>query len=99
VRVRGWIGGDDFTFVRAAVLAGGGIGLLPQIICADDESAGRLVRVLPDHESRGGAFHLIYPSAHHVPARVAVFRDFVVDWFDARRAKCEKAKAKAKNAT
>jgi DNA-binding transcriptional LysR family regulator len=79
VPVRGSAGGDDFAFVRAIVHAGGGIGLLPHINCAADETSGRLVRVLPELHARGASLYLLYPSTKNVPARVTAFRDFVVD--------------------
>src|SRR5262249_20974856 len=63
VAVRGRIGGDDFTFVRAMVVSGGGIGLLPHVNCATDEVSGRLVRVLPDYHARGASLYVVYPSA------------------------------------
>lgn len=78
------IGGDDFGCLRAAVLAGGGIALMPRIVCAKDEAAGRLVRVLPGFVAKGAELFVLYPSAAHVPARVAAFRDSVVAAFDAR---------------
>ena len=81
VPVRGRIGGDDFTFVRAMVVAGAGIGMLPHINCAADEAAGRLVRVLPDHHARGASLYVVYPSAKNVPARVTAFRDFLIAAF------------------
>ncbi len=83
VPVRGRIGGDDFIFVRAMVLGGGGIGLLPAINCAADEASGRLVRVLPDYRARGASLYIVYPSAKNVPPRVTAFRDFVVEAFSA----------------
>jgi DNA-binding transcriptional LysR family regulator len=79
------MGGDDFGYVRGAVLAGGGIALLPCLVCAKDEAAGRLVRVLPRFEAKGANLYVLYPSAAHVPARVTAFRDFVAAAFDARR--------------
>lgn len=81
VPVRGRIGGDDFIFVRAMVVAGGGIGMLPHINCAADEASGRLVRVLPDYHARGASLYVVYPSTKNVPARVTAFRDFVVAAF------------------
>ncbi len=75
--VRGRIGCDDFSFVRAAVLAGGGIGVMPRLIANQDLAAGRMVRVLPRYEMRGGGLFVVYPSARQVPARVAAFRDFM----------------------
>ncbi len=84
VPVRGRIGGDDFTFVRAMVVAGAGIGILPHINCAADEASGRLVRILPEYHARGATLYIVYPSARGVPARVTAFRDFVVEAFAAR---------------
>lgn len=83
VEVRGRIGGDDFTFVRAIVVAGGGIGVLPHINCGAEEASGRLVRVLPEYHARGASLYIVYPSTRNVPARVSAFRDFVIEAFDA----------------
>jgi DNA-binding transcriptional LysR family regulator len=80
--VRARLAGDDFGYVRAAVLAGGGIALMPRLVCAKDEAAGRLVRVLPRFGARGAVLYVVYPSAAHVPARVSAFRDFVAAAFD-----------------
>lgn len=81
--VRGRFGGDDFSFVRAIVLAGGGIGAMPHINCAADEASGRLVRVLPAVHLRGATLYIVYPSAKQLPTRVTAFRDFVVEAFRA----------------
>jgi DNA-binding transcriptional LysR family regulator len=96
VDLHGRIGGDDFTFVRAAIAAGGGIGLLPRIVGAPDEASGRLVRVLPRLEiGAPAALYVVYPSASQVPARVTAFRDFVIESFAARVAQCEEAERAA----
>lgn len=81
--VRGRINGDDLGFVRAMLVSGAGIGLLPQITCAPDEASGRLVRVLPAFQARGATLYVMYPSAKQVPARVTAFRDFVSEAFAA----------------
>jgi DNA-binding transcriptional LysR family regulator len=91
VRARGRVSGDDFMFVREAVLAGGGIGLLPQLVCAPDEQSGRLVRVLPDVRAEGASLYVVYPSAKQVPSRVTAFRDFLAEALAARVAKCKAA--------
>ncbi len=89
VPVRGRIGGDDLGFVRAMVLAGAGVGILPHLNAAADEASGRLVRVLPDYHARGASLYLVYPSSQNLPARVTAFRDFVSEafasWEKARR--------------
>jgi DNA-binding transcriptional LysR family regulator len=81
--IRGRTGGDDFSFIRALIIAGGGIGILPHINSAADEASGRLVRVLPDYHLRGASLYLLYPSTRNIPTRVTAFRDFVVEAFDA----------------
>jgi DNA-binding transcriptional LysR family regulator len=83
INVRGRIGGDDQSFARAMVIAGGGIGLLPQINCAADEASGRLVRVLPGFSAGSASLYVVYPSTKQVPARVTAFRDFVSEAFTA----------------
>ena len=88
--VQGRIGGDDLSFLRAIVLAGGGVGLLPRINCAADEAAGRLVRVLPSLRARGATLYLLHPPANNVPARVAAFRDYVVEAFTSWRTGAER---------
>jgi DNA-binding transcriptional LysR family regulator len=75
------MGGDDFSWVRAAALAGGGVALMPRIVCAKDEAAGRLVRVLPRYSAQGATLHVVYPSAAHVPARVTAFSEFIAAAF------------------
>ncbi len=85
VEVRGVMGGDDFGFVRAATAAGGGVALLPRLVCVKDEAAGRLVRVMPGLWAQGAALYVLHPSAAHVPARVTAFRDFVVAAFEKSR--------------
>jgi DNA-binding transcriptional LysR family regulator len=89
VPVRGRIGGDDFSFVRAMVAAGGGIGILSHINCAADEASGRLVRVLPDYHARGASLYVVYPSRKNVPARVTAFRDFLVEAFASWTSTCD----------
>lgn len=68
---------DDFSFVRATLVAGGGIGLIPRMIAASEVAAGRLLRVLPEFGVNGAALYVIYPSARQVPTKVTVFRDFL----------------------
>ncbi len=82
VQVRARLGGDDFGYVRAATLAGGGVALMPRLMSAKDEAAGRLVRVLPSYAAKGAVLYVLVPSASQVPARVAAFRDFVAAAFD-----------------
>ena len=78
---RGRISGDDHAFIRSVVLAGAGIALIPRILAAEDVAAGRLVRVLPLYVKRGSALHVVYAAGARVPAKIAAFRDFMVEAF------------------
>jgi DNA-binding transcriptional LysR family regulator len=79
VTLTGRIGGRDFSFVRAALRAGAGIGQLPAFMTTEDVAEGRLVRVLPGFGRSGGALYVVYPAARHVPRKVKAFRDFVLE--------------------
>jgi DNA-binding transcriptional LysR family regulator len=68
---------DDFGYVRATVVAGGGIGLIPRMLAASELASGRLVRVLPEYGVSGAPLHVIYASTRQVPTKVSAFRDFL----------------------
>jgi DNA-binding transcriptional LysR family regulator len=89
--VQGHVGGDDITFVRAIVLAGGGIGLLPSLNCSADVAAGRLERVLPTLHARGATLHLLHPQTRTPSARLTAFRDYVVEAFATGRARARRS--------
>ncbi len=72
---------NEFGFLRSMLVAGAGIGLLPQSHAAQDVADGRLVRVLPGWSHVIGALYLIYPTARQLPRKVAAFRDFLVEAF------------------
>lgn len=74
---------DDFSFIRAALHAGAGIGLLPTHLVHEDLAAGTLVRVLPRFTTMRGTLYLLYPAARPVPRKVTIFRDFVLEWLQA----------------
>jgi DNA-binding transcriptional LysR family regulator len=77
----GRIAGDDFLFVREAVIAGAGIGLMPRLICARAIEEGDLLQVLEPWAAQGSSLAVVYPSSRHVPAKVTAFRDFVLRQF------------------
>lgn len=81
VSVRGPIEADELGFVHAAVVAGAGVGLLPTFLCATDchaDKAKRTVRVLPHHTVPASPINVVVPSTRQEPARVTVFREFLV---------------------
>jgi DNA-binding transcriptional LysR family regulator len=90
VEPRGAIAADDVSFIKKAVMAGGGLALLPRFICAREEYAGKLVRVLPDWRLSGAVLHVVYPSARYVPQRVVVFRDYLIQELGKIATRCAK---------
>ncbi len=78
VTVRGPVAGDDFFFLREAVLAGAGIGLLPALQCEQDLARGRLVRVLSAYTGPAAPLHIVWPASRHVPRRVVLVREWLV---------------------
>jgi len=91
VAVRASISADDISFLKKAVLAGGGIALLPLFLVPREEQSGKLVRVLPDWRFTGSMLHVVYPSARYVPQRVVAFRDYLVRELGKIGSRCEQA--------
>ena len=78
VTVQGSVCADDYGFVLRAVLAGSGIGLVPQFLTADDVRKKRLVRVFEDVGVDSGGLHLVYPASRHLSAAARAFIDFTL---------------------
>lgn len=77
----GRLGGNEFSFVRSMLRAGAGVGPLPGFFAAMDVTDGRLVRVLPEWSWGSGSIFIVYPGARHIPKKVTVFRDFLIEAF------------------
>jgi DNA-binding transcriptional LysR family regulator len=84
VGTQGRIVTDDLLFVREAVRAGAGLGLLPTFVAEPEVLAGRLVRVLPRFERSAGHLHIVTPASKHVPRKVTAFRDLVLELLRSR---------------
>jgi DNA-binding transcriptional LysR family regulator len=84
VGTHGRIVTDDLLFVREAVRAGAGLGLLPTFVAEPEVLAGRLVRVLPRFERSAGHLHIVTPASKHVPRKVTAFRDLVLELLRSR---------------
>lgn len=75
--------GDDFFFIREALRAGAGIGMLPVFLAREALRTGALVRVLPQWSETRGMLSLVYPQTRHPPPKLEAFRDFLVGWLAA----------------
>ncbi|HYQ15549.1 MAG TPA: substrate binding domain-containing protein, partial [Polyangiaceae bacterium] len=82
IEVRGRVNVDEMLFVRQAVGAGLGVGLLPTIVIATCARVGALEpieRVLPEYTMSGADVLVATPSGPKRPRRVTILRDFLVE--------------------
>ena len=69
---------DTARGIHAAVLAGLGLGILPDFMAGEDIEEKRLIRVLPDWRLPGGGIHAVFASSRLRPSRVSAFVDMLV---------------------
>ena len=67
--------------IREAAIAGAGLVYLPSFVVADAVARGDLEIVLAGHEREPIAMHAVFPASQHVPTRVRLFIDFLVEEF------------------
>jgi DNA-binding transcriptional LysR family regulator len=72
---------NETAVLRRAVLAGGGIAMLPTYFVGDDLASGRLVRVLPELEPETLGIHAIFLSRQHQPLALRLLVDFLAARF------------------
>jgi DNA-binding transcriptional LysR family regulator len=77
--LRGRLGGNDFFFVREAIVAGAGIGPLPWFVASRDVEAGRLQRVLPNLRMKSASVYWLEAPARPAPRKLEVLREFVLE--------------------
>ena len=63
---------------------GQGIAYLPAFAVQRELAAGQLVSLLDEHTQARTAFWLLWPASRHLPPRLRVFIDFLVEQFDQR---------------
>jgi len=78
VEVSGAVAGDHLGFVVDATIAGLGIALLPAFATAVHVTSGVLVQVLPAYSTKI-QLQILTVAARHLPHRVALFRDFLIE--------------------
>ena len=70
---------DDLLTLKFAVLAGTGMGWLPDYMCHDEIADGRLVHLLPDWSPPQGVVHAVFPSRRGLSPAVRGFLDFLAE--------------------
>jgi DNA-binding transcriptional LysR family regulator len=81
VRTRSIIRCNNGDTCRSIALAGGGISLQPSFMVAQDLRAGDLVEILPEYKSVELGIYVVYPSRKHLPSKVRVLINFLVERF------------------
>jgi DNA-binding transcriptional LysR family regulator len=69
----------DFPMLRAAVLAGLGIALLPESVVRADLDSDTIEPVLPNWTLPLGVFHLVFPTRRGLLPSVRAFIDFLAE--------------------
>jgi DNA-binding transcriptional LysR family regulator len=88
VPVSGNLNLDNVVALRTALLGGHGIAVMPESIVLSDIKRGRLVALLPNHPMEEMGVYAVHVHGRHVPAKVRVFLDFLIDRLrPAKRAK------------
>jgi DNA-binding transcriptional LysR family regulator len=64
--------------VLAAVLAGGGVSILPDYLVAAPLRAGQIVQLLPDWSLPPGGIHAVFPASRYRPMKTSAFIDVVI---------------------
>lgn len=76
---------NNMEALRGAVLAGLGIGCMPDFLISAPLKAGGLQLVLPEWIDGPGQFHLIWPSNRHLSPKVRVLVDYLSERLFAQR--------------
>jgi DNA-binding transcriptional LysR family regulator len=76
---RPWLMANEFSFVRALVVQGLGIGSLLGGLARPEIEAKRLEHVLPDYGLDDGGLYAVYPSRQHLTPKVRVFVDHLAE--------------------
>jgi DNA-binding transcriptional LysR family regulator len=77
------LGCDSFVAVRDAAVAGLGVALLPDHVCAEAMKAGALVRVFPRWQGQEGIVHLVFTTRVGLPPLVRAWIDHLAERFQA----------------
>ena len=81
VRVTGSLTANNGDILKAAMLQGLGLGLVPTFSIADELKSGELVVVLPDYIDTETSVYAVYPHSRHLSAKVRAFVDYLRDRF------------------
>jgi DNA-binding transcriptional LysR family regulator len=82
VTVRGPLRSNNDHALKQAAIDGVGLRQFPRFFVEHDLRDGRLVEVLPRHESPEMAIWAVYPARRHLQPKVRAFVDFLAERFE-----------------
>ncbi|MFK7161610.1 LysR family transcriptional regulator [Marinospirillum sp. MEB164] len=84
VQMKAQISAHSTAGLKALLVAGAGISILPDLSVRSEIEQGQLVRLLPHWSLPPGAIYAVYPPSRRQPARVRAFVDFFQRWSASR---------------
>ncbi len=78
VQINGRLVCNNGSAIRAAVLAGLGIGILPEFYVTEDLERGQLIALLKDYTLPSASVHAVYPAGTSLSAKQRLFTDYLV---------------------
>ncbi|MBB3660281.1 DNA-binding transcriptional LysR family regulator [Rhizobium sp. BK650] len=85
VKVSGSMVTNSAETLRYLALNGRAVSLAPSFLVSDDLAEGRLVPLLPEYRGVEFAINAVYPNKSHLPTKVRLFIDLLVDRFAEHR--------------
>ena len=71
----------DFHAIKSAAVAGLGVALIPDHVCAEELRTGALVRILPEWRGREGIVHIVFTTRTGLPPLVRAWIDHLAARF------------------
>jgi DNA-binding transcriptional LysR family regulator len=81
VRVSGRFLTNGADAICALALKDAGVALVPDYLVADDLTAGRLIRLLPEYTTQATPIYAVYPHSRYLSAKTRTFIDFFASRF------------------
>ncbi|MBB3745865.1 DNA-binding transcriptional LysR family regulator [Rhizobium sp. BK591] len=85
VKIGGNVVSNSAEMLRFLTLSGRGIFLAPSFVVFDDIAEGRLVKIMPDYRPIEFNINAVYPNRSHLPTKVRLFIDLLVERFAEHR--------------
>lgn len=71
--VSGRLLADDFEVLKSCAVLGEGIAFLPSLLCGEEQTQNKLVKILPDWHGDSVTFSLVYPAQRFVSSKIRAF--------------------------